>query len=75
MTYSASVIKRIPLVFFLEVKKCLVVFNLPVSRARPKKLCNFFFWLQLRIKCKSGWISQAEKRYCVSKGWKSTLTA
>ena len=43
MTYSASVIKRIPLVFFLEVKKCLVVFNLPVSRARLEKLCNFFF--------------------------------
>ena len=43
MTYSASVIKRIPLVFFLEVKKCLVLFNLPVSRARPEKLCNFFF--------------------------------
>ena len=25
----------------------------------PKKLCDFY-WLQLRITCKSGWIAQAE---------------
>ena len=41
-------------------------FNFPVSRARPEKLCDFY-WLQLQITCKSGWIAQAEKRYCVSK--------
>ena len=31
-----------------------------------KKFCDFH-WLQLRIRCKSGWIAQAEKSYCVSK--------
>ena len=35
-------------------------FNFTVSRARHEKLCDFY-WLQLRITCKSGWIAQAEK--------------
>ena len=63
------------IVFFLGVKNCFVFFffKFTVSRARPKKLRDFY-WLQLRITCKSGWIAQAEKRYCVSKGGKSKLT-
>ena len=48
--------------------------NFPVSRAHPEKLCDFY-WLQLQITCKSGWIAQAEKRYCVSKEGKSKLTS
>ena len=35
-------------------------FNFPVSRALPGKLCDFY-WLQLQITCKSGWIAQGEK--------------
>ena len=54
--------------------KFSLLFNFPVSRARPEKLCDFY-WLQLQITCKSGWIAQAEKRYCVSKEGKSKLTA
>ena len=34
----------------------LCFFNFPVSRARSEKLCDFY-WLQLRISCKSGWIA------------------
>ena len=49
-------------------------FNFPISHAPPEKLCDFY-WVQLRITCKSGWIAQAEKRYCISKGGKSKLTA
>ena len=33
----------------------------PVSRARPEKLCDFY-WLQLRITRKSGWIAETEKK-------------
>ena len=47
-------------------------FNFPVSRARPEKLCDFY-WLQLQITCRSGGIAQAEKRYGVSKEGKSNL--
>ena len=54
--------------------KIALFFNFPVSRARPEKLCDFY-WLQLQITCKSGWIAQGEKRYCVSKDGKSKLTA
>ena len=43
-------------------------------RPTPEKLCDFY-WLQLQITCKSGWIAQGEKRYCVSKEGKSKLTA
>ena len=31
----------------------------PSPQPFPKKLCDFY-WLQLRITCKSGWIAQAE---------------
>ena len=46
------------MVFFLEVKKCLVLFNVPLSRARPEKLCNFFMaatsnQVQVRLDCTS----------------------
>ena len=34
-----------------------------------------FYWLQLQMTCKSGWIAQAEKRYCMSKEGKSKLTS
>ena len=44
--------------------KIALFFNFPVSRARSEKLCDFY-WLQPQITCKSGWIAQAEKRYCV----------
>ena len=44
---------------FLGIQK-LPFFNFPVSRARPEKLCDFY-WMQLRIMRKSGWIAQAEK--------------
>ena len=47
-------------------------FNFSASLAGPEKLC-YFYWLQLQITCKSGWIAQAEKRYCVSKEGKSKL--
>ena len=33
----------------------------PYPEPVPKKLCDFY-WLQLRIKCKSGWIAQAKKK-------------
>ena len=52
--------------------KIVCFFNFPVSRACPEKLCDFY-WLQLQITCKSGWIAQGEKRYCVSKEGKSKL--
>ena len=42
----------------------LFFFNFPVSRARPEKLCDFY-WLHLRITCKSGWIAQAEESMLV----------
>ena len=58
---------------FLGSKKLPCFFNFPISRARAEILCDFY-WLQLQITCKSGWIAQAEKRYCVSKEWKSKLT-
>ena len=57
--------ERIPFVV-LGVKICLVFLTFPYPEPVPKKLCDFY-WLQLRITCKSGWIAQAEKRYCVSK--------
>ena len=57
---------------FLGSQKSLCFFNFPVSRARPEKLYDFY-WLQLQITFKSGWIAQAEKRYCVSKEGKSKL--
>ena len=50
---------------FLGIQKLPCFFNFPVSRARPEKLCNFY-WMQLRITRKSGWIAQTEKLYCVS---------
>ena len=59
---------------FLGSQKLLCFFNFPVSRACPEKLYDFY-WLQLQITFKSGWIAQAEKRYCVSKEGKNKLTA
>ena len=65
--------ERIPFVF-LGVKNCLLflTFPYPMAHARPEKLCDFY-WLQLQITCKSGWIAQGEKRNCVSKAGKSKL--
>ena len=37
----------------LGSQKLPCFFNFSVSRARPEKLCNFY-WLQLQITCKSG---------------------
>ena len=48
----------IPFLFFLGVKKLPCFFSFSVSRARPEKLCDFY-WLQ--ITWKSGWIAQADK--------------
>ena len=47
--------------------------NFPVSRSRPEKLFDFY-WLQLQITCKSGWIAQAEERNLVSKEERSKVT-
>ena len=44
---------------------CLLVF-LTFPYPVPKN-CVDFYWPQRRSTCKSGWIAQAEKRYCVSK--------
>ena len=60
--------------YFSWESKIAVFFNFPVSRARPEKLCDFY-WLQLRITCKSGCTAQAQKRYCVSNVRKSKLAA
>ena len=60
--------------FFLGSPKLPCFSKFPVSRARPEKLCDFY-WLQLRITCKLGWIAETEKRYGVSKGGKSKPTA
>ena len=60
--------------FFSWESKIAFFLKFPVSRARPEKLCDFY-WLQLRITCKSGWIAETEKRYCVGKGGKSKPTA
>ena len=46
--------------YFSWDSKIALFFNFPVSRARPEKLCDFY-WMQLRITRKSGWIAQAEK--------------
>ena len=43
----------------LGSQKLPCFFNFPVSRARPEKLCDFY-WLQLQITCKSGWIAQGD---------------
>ena len=63
MTKSASVINSGAHSFpiFLGSQKLPCFFNFPVSRARLAKMCDFY-WLQLRITCKSGWIAQAEKK-------------
>ena len=75
MTQSASVFNPGAHSFRrLGSQKLPCFFNFPVSRARPEKLCDFY-WLQLQITCKSGWIAQGEKIYCVSKEGKSKLTA
>ena len=75
MTQSASVLNSGAHSFrFLGSQKLPCFFNFPVSRARPEKLCDYY-WLQLQITCKSGWIAQPKKRYCVSKEGKSKLTA
>ena len=58
--------------YFPWESKIALFFNFPVSRERPEKLC-VIYWLQLRITFKSGWIAQAEKRYCVSKEGKVSL--
>ena len=39
----------------------------PYPEPVPKKLYDFY-WLQLRIACKSGWIAQAEKDTASEKG-------
>ena len=59
---------------FLGSQKLPCFFNFPITYASYKKLCDCY-WLQLRITCKSGWIAQAEKRYCISKGGRSKVTA
>ena len=41
--------------FSWELQIALFFFNFPVSLSRPEKLCDFY-WLQLRITCKSGWV-------------------
>ena len=46
--------------YFSWDSKIALFFYFPVSRARPEKLCDFY-WMQLRITRKSGWIAQAEK--------------
>ena len=76
MTKSARVINSVAhsVRIFLGSQKMSCFSNFPVFRARPEKLCDFY-WQQLRITCKSGWIAQAEKRYCVSKEGKSKLTS
>ena len=75
MTQSASILKSGAHSFrFLGSQKLPCFFNFPVSHARPEKLCDFY-WLQLQITCKLGWIAQAEKRYCMSKEGNSKLTA
>ena len=56
-----------------ESKNCLVFLTFPYPVPVPKN-CVDFYWPQRRSTCKSGWIAQAEKRYCVSKGGKSKLT-
>ena len=63
MTKSASVINSGAHSFpiFLGSQKLPCFLNFPVSRARLAKKCDFY-WLQLRITCKSGWIAQAEKK-------------
>ena len=74
MTWLASVINSVANSFriFLGSQKFALFFNFPVSRERLEKLC-VIYWLQLRITFKSGWIAQAEKRYCVSKEGKVSL--
>ena len=59
---------------FLGSQKLPCFCNFPITYASYKKLCDCY-WLQLRITCKSGWIAQAEKRYCISKGGRSKVTA
>ena len=67
--------KRKDTVVVLGVKNCFVLFlTFPYPEPVPKKLCDFY-WLQLQITCKSGWIAQADKRHCVSKEGKNKITA
>ena len=47
----------IPFLFFLGVKNYLAFLIFPYPVPVPEN----FYWLQLRITCKSGWIAQAEK--------------
>ena len=74
--HSASIINSGVHTFqiFLGSQKLPCFFNFPITYASYKKLCDCY-WLQLRITCKSGWIAQAEKRYCSSKGGRSKVTA
>ena len=54
MTQSASVLNSGAHSFRrLGGQKLPCFFYFPVSRARPEKLCEFY-WLQLQITCKSG---------------------
>ena len=39
-----------------ESKIALFFFTFPYPEPVPKKMCDFY-WLQLRITCKSGWIA------------------
>ena len=57
----------------LGVKNCFAFLTFPHPVPVPKN-CVDFYWPQRRGTCKSGWIAQAEKRYCVSKGGKSKVT-
>ena len=57
---------RIPFVV-LGVKNFLVFLTFPYLEPVPTKLCDFY-WLQLRITCKSGWIHPRRPRGSQS-GW------
>ena len=76
MTQTASVLNSGAHSFriFLESQILPCFFNFPVSRARPEILCNYY-WLQLRITCKSGWIAQAKKKILCQQRRESKLTA
>ena len=56
-----------------ESKIALFFLTFPYPVPVPRN-CVDFYWPQRRSTCKSGWIAQADKTYCVSKGGKSKLT-
>ena len=58
----------------LGVKNCIVFLTFPYPVPVPKN-CMIFIGCNFKSMCKSGWIAQAEKRYCVIKEGKSTLVS